>query len=439
LITLLALGAHSLFDSLFGWAFLGFFGDEEQKGAERLFVSLLLGMYAETLIAGALMFVGLSLAYAGIAAAVAMAATIAVAFLKNRIRYPSLGFGRPQWFEWAALAAIIEKLIFASWQLLRTYTFFDDALMHWSGRARSLFGGVNWSFDATSPVFMGKQIGTLNYPLLTIIWRALSAKMIGEWNDVVSRADGILFLAVIVGLVWASVWRFTKSRWFAAAAAFGVAAVPLHVWHAAAGFSDIAVEAFVLASFCALLREEMFLAGLLAAGAVWSKNDGLVLYVPVLFVTALLIRHRTVWRFLAGLATVSPWLLFNLINGLGFRPPTKTGFQWHADAPGQLWDAITASPSSGILWIFVVVALTYSATAMLKQNVGRALFVAAVLSFAEIGFVFSFTSAYEFLANQTTIHRTLMQFSAPAFLMAAYGLWLKNPAPQTRARSKKRA
>jgi hypothetical protein len=338
------------------------------------------------------------------------------------------------WFELLALIAILEKLLFAGWQLLRTHTFFDDALMHWSGRARSLFGGVNWSLDETSPVFLGRQIGTYNYPLLVILWRALGARLVGEWNEILSRADGILFLVSIVGIVWITVWRFSKSRWFCAAAAFIVAAIPLNVWHAAAGFSDIAVEAFVVASVCALLEDEALLAGMLAAGAVWSKNDGLVVYVPALTVAAgLMLRRRALW-FLAGLGTVAPWILFNLFHHLGFQPPTKGGFEWHPDAPGLLWNAFTQSPSSGVFWIFIAAALIYSANSMLKEPRARGLLAAFALILASICFVFLFTSAYQFLADQTTIHRVLLQFSATALLIAMYGLWLKTPEKALRKR-----
>jgi hypothetical protein len=432
--TLLILAARALFDCVFGWAVLGFIRKRQEAGAEQFFLSLLIGIYGETLLAGTFLFLGLSLSVSGIAAAVVMLAGIAAALAMKRMRRPVTGFGSPLWFELLALVAIGEKLVFSGWQLLRTHTYFDDALMHWSGRARSLFGGVNWSLDETSPVFLGRQVGTYNYPLLVIMWRALAAKLVGGWNEILSRADGILFLIAIVGIVWITVWRFTKSRWFSAAAAFCVAAIPLNAWHAAAGFSDIAVEAFVVASVCALIEEEALLAGVLAAGAIWSKNDGLVVYVPALAVAAGLMLGRRALLFLAGAATVAPWLLFNLIHHLGFQPPTRGGFQWHPDAPGLLWNAFVLSPSSGVLWIFVAAAIAYSARGMLKDVKGRALLTAFFLILGSICFVFLFTSAYQFLADQTTIHRVLMQFSATAFLIAMYGLWLKIPVKAARKR-----
>ena len=57
-----------------------------------------------------------------------------------------------------ALAVIAEKLLFATWQLARLHTYFDDALMHWSGRSRSLFGSVNWSLDPASRTAPGPAL-----------------------------------------------------------------------------------------------------------------------------------------------------------------------------------------------------------------------------------------------------------------------------------------
>src|SRR5262249_20419737 len=143
-------------------------------------------------------------------------ATVRQSFLNS----PRVSITKPKIYEWAVLSAVGEKVLFIVWQLTRTPTYFDDALQHWSGRARSLFGGGNWSFDSASPYFLGKHIGSGAYPLQTVVWRALSAKWNGGWNDVISRADGLVFFVVIVGTIWLAVLRFSKIRWLAAAAAF---------------------------------------------------------------------------------------------------------------------------------------------------------------------------------------------------------------------------
>ncbi len=353
-------------------------------------------MYVETLSIATLMFLGVSLMAAGLWTAVGMGALTVSAVCWGRLHYSRISVQQPKWYEWALMASVGEKMVFAVWQLTRTPTYFDDALAHWSGRARSLFGEVNWSFDPASSLFLGGNIGNRNYPLQTVIWRAISAKLNGEWNEIISRADGLIFFIVIVATIWLAVWRFSNLRWVAAAAAFGV----------------------------------------MAAGAIWSKNDALVLYFPSLLIAAGLLQmsHKTFqlrWRnvrlFLSGFATIGPWLMFNYIHGLGITPG-QSEVAWHPDAPGLLWAALMKSPTSSTLWISILACLIFSCVAMFNDTIGRALILAFLISLCGIVLTFSSTSAYQFLADETTIHRVMMQFSGMAILVATFGLWLKTPS-----------
>jgi hypothetical protein len=62
---------------------------------------------------------------------------------------------------------------------------------------------------------------------------------------------------------------------------------------------------------------------------------------------------------------------------------------------------------------------------MFANKPGRALLAAFAISFAAILFVFSYSNSFEFLRDETTFHRTMMQFSGPAVLISAYGLSLR--------------
>ena len=395
-------------------------------------LSILLGMYLETLAVAALMFLGVNMVPASIGIALAMIGLTAALLRRGWRHSPPFSFKAPQWYEWALLGVAGEKILFAVWQLIRFHTYFVDALMHWSGRARALFGEVNWSMDPASPFFLGKYIGTENYPLQTILWRALSAKLNGEWNEVISRADGIIFFVVIVAAVWAAVYRFSNTRGLAAAAAFVVSAVPLEAWHAAAGYSDIAVEAFVVVAVSALIRKDWFASGIMLAGAAWSKSDALVIYFPAVLLAVLAMqvhggvksRWRAIRSFSLGFATIAPWLIFNYAHSLGVSPVQGT-LGWHPDAPGLLFDAFVTSPSSSVLWTVILPCVIYFGFAMFKDPAGRGLLLAFSAMLVTIIFLFTATSAYLFLLNESTIHRVLMQLSATAILVATYGLWLK--------------
>jgi hypothetical protein len=421
--TLLTLSAHIIFDALFGLSLLSI-RPNQRTWMETILAGILVGMYAETGLAAILLFAGASLSAAALVTGSVMVITAAAAYAFGGRHLPRFTLNGVKWFEWVSLLLIAGVALLALWQLTRTPTYFDDALQHWSGRARALYGGVNWSFDPHSPFFMGAQTGNNNYPLLVVIWRTLSAKLAGGWNETISRADGLIFFIVIVGTIWLAVRRFSNTRWLAAACAGVAATVPLQALHAAAGYSDIAVEAFTIGSLAAVLRKEWFLAGVIAAGFLWCKNDGLFLYLPGLVAAVALIDWRKLGTFCAGLATIAPWFIFNSYYSLG----TTSGHAhlgWHPAAPRLLWHALVESSASSILWISVVACVACCSTPMFRNESGRGLLAAFAISFAAILFVFSFSNSFEFLRDQTTFHRTMLQFSGPAILISAYGLSLR--------------
>jgi hypothetical protein len=422
LITFLAISVHLLFDAAAGWSLLGP-RTKEDSGGERLVFSVLVGMYLETVSIATVTFLGVSLNAALAIVGGLMLAAISVALYRRGFLGPKLAGGRPTFYEWALIAAVGERILFGLWQLNRMPTYFQDALMHWSGRARALYGGVNWSFDSTSPLFMGAYNGNNNYPLNLVLWRAATAKLNGEWNEVISRADGLIFFLAIVATLWLAVRRISRQRWLAAVAAFTAAAVPLHAWHVAAGYSDIAVEAFCVACVAAILGRRWFWAGLLAAGAAWTKNDALLMYLPGLLLAAIVMRQR--WRdtaeFLLGLMTIIPWLLFNVIHHLGVTP-VGSQVAWHPGALLLFWQALMASPTSQILWIGLLAGILCTFRRIGSDRTARALALVFLFPMAAILFTFTSTGAYEFLRNGTTINRSLMQFSSMAILVAAYGV-----------------
>jgi len=135
-------------------------------------------------------------------------------------------------------------------------------------------------------------------------------------------------------------------------------------------------------------------------------------------------KWRNLGLFLLGFATITPWLVLNYAYSLGVTPGSQT-FTWHSEAPRVFWHALMTSPSSSIFWMDVLPFAIYSSIAMFRDGVGRCLIVAFLIAFATIFFVFTSTSAYQFLRDETTIHRTLMQFSGMAILTVTYGVWLK--------------
>jgi hypothetical protein len=425
-ISALVFLAHALFDAALGWFLLSW--RNRSLAADHLPAALLLGMYAETLFVGTLLFLGVPLAVAVVTLLGAAALLGAIVRRRGLAHFPAPRGTRPRWFEALLLLTLAEKIAFAVWQLARTPLYFDDALTHWAGRSRALYGAVNWSLDPHSPVWLGYDLAARHYPLLTVVWRAENAILRGGWDDLLARADGLLFFLAAVATVWLAVFRFSHSRWFAALAAFVLSAAPLQVWHAAAGYSDIAIEAFAVAALAALLRQEWVLAGVLAAGTAWAKNDGLVVFMPPLLAGAWLLQARAEaprwgWvQYLLGGATLVPWLLVKLSLSLGVAP-NQDRLSWHPDAPGLFFSSVLLGPTSSILWLGVTAALLYALPTLLREPTGRALVAILGGASAALFFVYTCTDSYRWLENEGTIHRSMLQLAAPALVIACYGLW----------------
>jgi hypothetical protein len=438
MITFCAISGHLILNLLIGWTALSFFSNN-RIWAESIVVSLLCGIYLETLFIASLLFIGIPIKISVITLIAGVLILGAVTWRKGNIRIPKLSMGKLKWYEWILLLSIGEKILFGAWQLIKTPLYFDDAMTHWSGRARSLFGNINWSFNPESSVFLG-YTGSKNYPLEIPIWRAVTAVFNGSWNDIIGRIDGLVFFITIIISIWLIVWRFSQIRWLATVAAFIISALPLQIWHAVAGYGDIAMEAFAVASLAALLRREWFLAGILAAATAWIKNDGLLLFIPALFIMAGLLQfsiqetiefkwfQKEKWKnisnFLLGIITLMPWLIFKYIYSLGVTPGNEK-FSLHLDAPKLFWDYVINGPSHSIFWIFIVIALLCSLIKMYKDKTGRALLGLLLTSFLIIAFIFTCTDAYIFLINGMTIHRTMLQFYGFAVVVSIYGVWLE--------------
>ncbi|MBF0280776.1 MAG: hypothetical protein HQM13_23490 [SAR324 cluster bacterium] len=437
-MTLLAIGGHLVLNILLGWSLLSL-KPGKRSGGENLVLALMLGIYIETLFAAVLMFIGFKLTLSILFTVLLTILLFLFVWKQGKLSFPAFTVIRPRWYEWLLMLTVAEKLIFVAWQVLRTHLHFDDAMNHWGARAYSLYGGVNWSFDPDSPLFLGAHIAFNHYPLGTLVWSATTAVFNGGWNDVIARVEGLIFFSVVIATVWLAVWRFSKTRWLASFAAFAVSALPLQVWHAASGYSEMAVETYAVVALAALLRKEWFLAGVMVAGAAWSKNDGLALFVPAIlmgvglwqFSWSDLIKlrwfDREKWQnigwSLLGVATLAPWSIYKQVQSL-ILSQHGTGFDWHPDSPKLFWDYVVMGPTHSIFWLVLLATMILSSFVLCRDQAGRALFGVFWTLFFLILYVFFFTSAYEWLRIQTTIHRTMLQFAGIAVVSCTYGIWL---------------
>lgn len=289
--------------------------------------AFVLGVFAETTLAALLLALGLPLPAALSATWTAALAGLSWAFWKRRTGLRPTRPPRLAWHEWLLLAVAAEKLLAVGRILAASPLVFDDALTAWAGRARSLYGEVNFSLDPASPVFLGFT-GPRDYPLAGPLWNAGTAVLAGDWGDALARADAVLAWFALAGLLWAAVRRATGSRLAGSLAGLAALLLPFPFWHALAGYGDLPAGAAATACLALLCRGAYLPAGLAAAAAVWTKNDALYVFAPALLLACALrlfslrdlvrlrladpVRAKSLGLFLAGLAGCAPWLTFRL-------------------------------------------------------------------------------------------------------------------------------
>jgi 4-amino-4-deoxy-L-arabinose transferase-like glycosyltransferase len=238
--------------------------------------------------------------------------------------------------------------------LLLTPTYLDDTLDNWNLRAKVFYVDKALTLVMPNEDPIASPLGVSSYPPSVPMTKAWFAFLNGEWNDPLVNAIHAAWLLIALVLVYGCVRRLS-SRWTALLAVYGLASLPLYLMHGTNTYADCFLSAHVFAAAGLLLhawltpdpkrmRAFLRLAAIAMAVLPFTKNEAMLIYLPVLLLTALgiiLVRRRegTVasGAFILGtLAVVAvPWLAFKWLNGLTFgNAKAFTSFQiaWHPEA-----------------------------------------------------------------------------------------------------------
>ena len=368
-----------------------------------------------------------------------------------------------KWYEWGLILLIVEKIGVIIWQLLSTPTYHSDTLKFWATFGKALYSGDNLSVNPEHVNFLARPLTRIvDYPFQIPIYRAIQATFNFEWNEFVARCDGLVFFLILCGLVGSFFYELTKKRWMSLGAMYIIASLPLQVWHAASGYADIAIEAYIAAAVISFIRKEWLLCGVLMAGATWTKNDGLALFLPGILAAGFvyhIFSKEVIWsekikkmgQFVGGYALAIPWLIYQAIYGASvlnqFLIPfkqkedlsyqnydpndykvvlTQVGERFEDLAPSYqlFWDSVFLGSSHGIFWLVIFIALLLLLKRMLSDLMGRSLLLFFLIYCSTIYYLFTYTHAYEYLLIETTVHRVLLQFSTAALIIVGYGMSL---------------
>jgi hypothetical protein len=318
-----------------------------------------------------------------------------------------------------ALALLITwKVFYILFSTLGYPSYFNDAITTWDYKAKAIYfaGAVG---NISSANFLGGSM--LSYPPGIPLMRAWMALVADGWSDQLIHLFNFTVMASMVTFLYATLRRHA-SPIIAIAFCYALISLPLLSMHASSGYADIVVGFYLLLAVAMLVRwfhttDNIFIYMTIITGGFlpFTKNEGLILFIPVLCVTFLVFlfyakmeRRRkiktTLLLTLGTAAIILPWVIVKGLTDVG----TSFKIVFHPEAFIEiarlfLWEG----GSFSILWVAALV-IALSNPQRLLDKTFLTYFLPTILSFSAVLAVFILTPNYEWLWLRTTTNRTLL-------------------------------
>jgi hypothetical protein len=261
------------------------------------------------------------------------------------------------------------------------------------------------------------------YPPTMPLLQVFTCLALGRWDDVLMNAPWWLMAVALALVAYGGLRLLGAGQPAAIAGTFLAASLPLANVHVAlAGYADLPLAACYAAAVLALTRwsrergkRNLAVAVLLAIACTQIKNPGwfwaatlvpaaLVVLLPRQGLRLSLIAFGVVAFAIAAMARMK-LTLFNYRLDLDFDPPWR-----------DLFESYFLFGNWNLLWFGVVAAAALAWKDILSRSLVP-MTVAVIGGILFLFFVFAFTNASEFIADQTTVNRATLHL-AP--LMACY-------------------
>lgn len=226
---------------------------------------------------------------------------------------------------------IVWKLSMMFFNAIVIPPFFDDAISCWSYKAKVIYLNKSIEMNPDNPLFLG---GAYNhYPLGASLFRVWIALIMGGWHESYIQLHSFFILISLIMFIFMSLREYT-SFFTRVLSSYLIVSIPLMTTHAYAGYADIIISCYITISLILLLkwyfikeRNILIVAAVSLASAIFTKNEGLVLYLP----SALIIlsyycyksnikldeKIQAVSIFLITLCLVGgPWIAFKVVYNI---------------------------------------------------------------------------------------------------------------------------
>ncbi|PIR53054.1 hypothetical protein COU76_03305 [Candidatus Peregrinibacteria bacterium CG10_big_fil_rev_8_21_14_0_10_49_10] len=235
------------------------------------------------------------------------------------------------------------KLLGGFAMLTGTPAYEDDVYNNWNMRGKLFYVTQEYTLEYEAGNELVSSGGVNSYPITVPLFKTWLATLAGDWDEgLVNSIHMVWFLATLLLVYW-TLRRRMRSTW-ALGGTYLLSSLPLYMVNATTPYADAFLSLHVFAAlsllYGALISEKpehrysfLRLGGLATALLIFTKNEALIMHLPVLLLLLFLsvrvlaksesidrsdlrtaARHYVVFM---GVVLV-PWVVFKLVHNLPF-------------------------------------------------------------------------------------------------------------------------
>ena len=226
---------------------------------------------------------------------------------------------------------IVWKLSFMFFNTIVIPPFFDDAITCWSYKAKVIYFNKSIELDPNNPLFLGGAYS--HYPLGPSLFRVWIALIMGGWHESYIQLHSFIMLLCLVLFIFISLREYV-SFFTRLISCYLLVSIPLLSTHAHAGYADIILSCYITVSFILLMKwfftkenNILIIAAASMAAAIFTKNEGLVLYLPAALITLSYYCYKIAMKLDEKIKAVSiymltlcivggPWIVFKIVYSI---------------------------------------------------------------------------------------------------------------------------
>ena len=286
-------------------------------------------------------------------------------------------------FAWILIlligAWIAVKIITGSILLVVSPPFQDDVINNWNYRGKVFFHTQELTLDLERGHGIVSSVGVSSYPPSVPLMKTWLSTLNGNWSEGLANSIHILWYLSALYLLYCAIRRYRSKGW-ALLGVYLISSIPLYLIHGSIAYADVFVSLYlfiILTSLYGAMRCKydgkrtsfLRIGAITLALLIFTKNEGLALYVPIIALFTLIVisryssRKSLLFYIGSGAAVLMPWLIFKWANGLSFgnaKSVTKLSLGWQEGVMNAAWTNLFMNGNWIFLFLLLIVLLVFA-------------------------------------------------------------------------------